>query len=81
VPPPYRADEVATALMEAGRRAGLPVHRLEVVPDETAQVWIIRASRPGGEEHRLTFPFASATGIYTPAEIAALLTRGSWPFG
>ncbi|MBI4520295.1 MAG: hypothetical protein HY701_05630 [Gemmatimonadetes bacterium] len=81
MPPPYQADEIASALMDAARRAGLRLERLEVLPDEGQQIWIIRATGPAGEEHCLTFPFASAHGIYTPAEIAAHLTRGTWPFG
>jgi hypothetical protein len=81
MPAPYRAEEVASALVEAVRRSGRTLHRLEVAPDERARVWIVRVTDRGGADHRLTFPFASARGIYTPAEIAAHLVSGSWPFG
>lgn len=81
MPAPYHTDEIASAVTQAAREAGLPIRRLEVVADQERQVWIIRASGASGEEHRMTFPFATALGIYTPAEIAAHLTRRSWPFG
>jgi hypothetical protein len=79
--PPYRPDEIATALMEAARGRGSSPDLLEVVANEAAGIWIIRARGHNGKVGRLTFPFSSPQGIYTPAEIAAHLMRGSWPFG
>lgn len=81
MPAPYHANEITSALIDGARRAGLPLHHLTVRPDEEAQVWLIRARSPSGDVMRLTFPFASARGIYTPAEIAGHFTSGSWPFG
>lgn len=81
MPSPYRGEDVAGALVEGARRAGVPMHRLEVLSDEAAQIWTVRATLGGGEDRRMIFPFASARGIYTPAEIAALFISGSWPFG
>lgn len=80
MPVPYRSDEVAEAVMAAVRRAGIPIDRLEVVADERSGTWLIHARRADGSERRLTFPFASRAGIYSPAEIAAHVARESWPF-
>ena len=81
MPAPYSSEEVARAVNAATRQAGLPLERLEVIPDVAAQVWIIRAAAPGATQQHLIFPFASPRGIYTPAEIAAHLVEQSWPFG
>jgi hypothetical protein len=80
VPTPYRSDEIASALVEAAKARGLSFRELEVVADEKAQLWLIRLKGEGREHDRLTFPFASGRGIYTPAEIAGHLTAGTWPF-
>jgi hypothetical protein len=80
MPSPYLAEEVASALSESARRAGMRLERLEVVADEAARVWIILATPPHGDVQRMTFPFASARGIYTPAEIANHLVHDTWPF-
>lgn len=81
MPAPYRTDEIATALMAVARRADLPLHSVEISANDAARIWVIRLRGRDGEEHRLNFPFASARGIYTPAEIADHITRGTWPFG
>lgn len=79
--PPYRPEEIAAELMEAAKRAGLVIRRLDVMPDTVRGVWAIRVDGPGGGTQRLTFPFASPRGIYTPAEIGEWMVRGGWPFG
>jgi len=81
VPAPYRTSEMACALIEAARLEGLPLRQIAVRPDEEARVWLIAVTFGSGEVRRLTFPFASARGIYTPAEIADRFLGGSWPFG
>ena len=80
-PTPYHSDEIASAIVEAARRGGVPLRHVVVRADEDAGVWLIQGSGERGEDQRLTLPFASAQGIYTPAEIARHFTRGSWPFG
>ena len=80
MPSPYAAHEIASALVDAAGRAGLQLRIVTIAPDEEAQVWLIRIAGEDGSEQTLTFPFASAHGIYTPAEIARQVTRGSWPF-
>lgn len=81
MPAPYSGEEIARALIDAARRARLPLHQVDIVADEDARTWLIRLRGLAGEEHRLVFPFASARGIYTPAEIATHVTLGTWPFG
>jgi hypothetical protein len=71
---------MAMAIQAAARAAGVPIERIEVLADEAAAVWIVRV-RVASRERRMTFPFASARGIYTPAEVAAHVLSERWPFG
>jgi hypothetical protein len=77
---PYTPAEVGRALVDFSKRRGLVRQRFEVVADERSGRWIVLRIDASGPASRFTFPFASQTGIYTPAEIARQVVLGTWPF-
>lgn len=68
--PPYGAEEVAEALRRRLVRGGLAFRRLVVTADDVARQWRVEARLEGRGDVVAAFPFTSAAGIHTPAEIA-----------
>jgi hypothetical protein len=80
MPAPYRGDEVATAIAEELRRAGRVTASIRVVADDANRQWRILMRVTGGGDRSHVLPYATARGIYTPREIARLVTGSDWPF-
>lgn len=68
--PPYETAEVAALVHEALEAAGLePVH-VSVIADLPARAWRLEVRLHDGREVVRQYPFADASGIHTPAELA-----------
>lgn len=70
MPTPYGSDEVAAAVAERLRVAGVSFTTLHVVADERSRDWTVAIALTGGEARRLRVPFSTREGITVPREIA-----------
>lgn len=68
--PPYGAEEVAEAVQRRLVRGGFQFRRLVVTADDVAREWRVEAQLEEWGDVVASFPFASAAGIHTPAELA-----------
>lgn len=72
--PPYRSEEVAEAVQRRLTQAGIDTPTIRVIADLRGRRWIVSAGWSGGAAHG-SYPFADASGVHTPKEIADWIAR------
>ena len=72
--PPYSSEEVARAVQGRLSDAGVELPAIQVVADVRSRLWVVSVQWPGGGAHA-SYPFADASGIHTPREIAEWVAK------
>jgi hypothetical protein len=73
--PPYGSEEVAEAVQRRLAESGVHAPTIRVIADLRGRCWIVSASWPEGSVHG-RYPFADATGVHTPKELADWVLGG-----